>query len=52
MNHPFFHNQLDFMPRRVYTTAQRLCCVYSEWMTGDGAWKMQVCTLVYASRFE
>ncbi|KAG2105843.1 uncharacterized protein F5147DRAFT_746400 [Suillus discolor] len=41
LNHPFFHDQLDFMPHRVYTTAQHLCCVYSEWMTGDDTWNMQ-----------
>ncbi|KAG1854650.1 hypothetical protein C8R48DRAFT_609736 [Suillus tomentosus] len=41
LNHPFFHDRLDFTPRRVYTTAQCLCRVYSEWMTGDDAWNMQ-----------
>ncbi|KAG2124666.1 hypothetical protein DEU56DRAFT_873241 [Suillus clintonianus] len=41
LNNPAFHDQLDFTPRRVYTTAQRLCRVYSEWMTGDDAWNMQ-----------
>ncbi|KAG1800382.1 uncharacterized protein HD556DRAFT_1430435 [Suillus plorans] len=41
LNHPAFHDQLDFTPRRVYTTAQRLCRVYSEWATGDDAWNMQ-----------
>ncbi|KAG1888897.1 uncharacterized protein F5891DRAFT_987739 [Suillus fuscotomentosus] len=25
----------------VYTTAQYLCCVYPEWMTGDDTWNMQ-----------
>ncbi|KAG1803416.1 uncharacterized protein BJ212DRAFT_1246796, partial [Suillus subaureus] len=30
LNHPAFHDQLDFMPRRVYTTTQRLCHMYSE----------------------
>ncbi|KAG1829540.1 hypothetical protein DFJ58DRAFT_848691 [Suillus subalutaceus] len=25
----------------VYATAQRLCRIYSEWMTGDDAWNMQ-----------
>ncbi|KAG1878545.1 hypothetical protein C8R48DRAFT_585492, partial [Suillus tomentosus] len=30
LNHPSFHDQLDFTPRKVYTTAQRLCRVYSE----------------------
>ncbi|KAG1768434.1 hypothetical protein EV702DRAFT_1050021 [Suillus placidus] len=42
LNHPSFHNQLDFMPWKVYTTAQQLCCVYSEWMMGDDTWKMQL----------
>ncbi|KAG1865025.1 hypothetical protein DFJ58DRAFT_714811 [Suillus subalutaceus] len=41
LNHPAFHDQLDFTPRRVYTTAQRLCRVFSEWATGDDAWNMQ-----------
>ncbi|KAG1812780.1 uncharacterized protein BJ212DRAFT_1234391, partial [Suillus subaureus] len=30
LNHPFFHDRMDFTPRRVYATAQRLCCIYSE----------------------
>ncbi|KAG1884486.1 uncharacterized protein F5891DRAFT_971192 [Suillus fuscotomentosus] len=41
LNHPAFHDHLDFTPRRVYSTAQRLCRVYSEWMTSDDAWNMQ-----------
>ena len=40
--HPLFHDQLDLVPRRVYRTAERLVRVYSEWMTSDGAWDMQV----------
>ncbi|KAG1849729.1 hypothetical protein F4604DRAFT_1509505, partial [Suillus subluteus] len=30
LNHPFFHDRLDFTPCRIYSTAQRLCRVYSE----------------------
>ncbi|KAG1753542.1 uncharacterized protein EDB91DRAFT_1242525 [Suillus paluster] len=41
LNHPLFHNQLDFTPRKVYSTAQKLCRVYTEWMTGNDAWNMQ-----------
>ncbi|KAG1792929.1 uncharacterized protein HD556DRAFT_1444008 [Suillus plorans] len=41
LNHPLFHNQLDFTPRKVYSTVQKLCRVYTEWMTGDDAWNMQ-----------
>jgi hypothetical protein len=42
LNHPFFHNQLDFTPRKVYSMAKKLCRVYMEWMTGNNAWNMQV----------
>ncbi|KAG1876909.1 hypothetical protein C8R48DRAFT_768476 [Suillus tomentosus] len=40
-NHPLFHNHMDFTPRKVYTTAERLCRIYTEWMTGNDAWDMQ-----------
>ncbi|KAG2122736.1 hypothetical protein DEU56DRAFT_745840 [Suillus clintonianus] len=40
-NHPLFHNRMDFTPRKVYTTAEKQCRVYTEWMTGSGAWNMQ-----------
>ncbi|KIJ59337.1 hypothetical protein HYDPIDRAFT_100872, partial [Hydnomerulius pinastri MD-312] len=41
LNHPLFQDQLDLVPRRVYKTSERLCRVYSEWMTADDAWDMQ-----------
>ncbi|KAG0694630.1 hypothetical protein DFH29DRAFT_773825, partial [Suillus ampliporus] len=40
-SNPVFHDKLDFVPRRVYTTAARLLRVYSEWLTGDFAWDIQ-----------
>ncbi|KAG0703292.1 hypothetical protein DFH29DRAFT_998586 [Suillus ampliporus] len=40
-NHPLFHNRMDFTPRKVYTTAEKQCRVYTEWMTGNDAWNMQ-----------
>ena len=40
--HPLFHDKLDFVPHRVYRTAERMVCVYSEWMTGNVAWDIQV----------
>lgn len=42
LSHPVFANQLDFVPRRVYTTATNECRVYSDWITGEDAWEMQV----------
>ncbi|KAI6138406.1 hypothetical protein BKA82DRAFT_4366524 [Pisolithus tinctorius] len=41
LNHPLFSDQLDFVPRRVYKTPEKLCRVYTEWMTADDAWRMQ-----------
>ena len=43
--HPLFHDKLDFVPRRVYRTAERMVRVYSEWMTGNVAWDIQVRSL-------
>ena len=43
--HPLFHDKLDLVPCRVYRSAERLVRVYSEWMTGDVAWDIQVCPL-------
>jgi hypothetical protein len=41
-NHPLFHDKMDLIPRRIYHTAERLVHVYTEWITGDVAWQMQV----------
>ncbi|KAG2137000.1 hypothetical protein DEU56DRAFT_912773 [Suillus clintonianus] len=40
-SNPLFHDQLDFIPRRVYKTAAQLLRVYSEWLMGDTAWSIQ-----------
>ncbi|KAG1824986.1 hypothetical protein EV424DRAFT_1471865 [Suillus variegatus] len=40
-SNPLFHNQLDFVPHRVYKTAAQLLRVYSEWLTGDAVWSIQ-----------
>ncbi|KAG2103464.1 uncharacterized protein F5147DRAFT_580548 [Suillus discolor] len=40
-SNPLFHDKLDFVPHRVYTTAARVLRVYSEWLTGDFAWDIQ-----------
>ncbi|KAI5984932.1 hypothetical protein F5J12DRAFT_688192, partial [Pisolithus orientalis] len=43
LNHPLFSDQLDFVLRHVYNTPEKLCRVYTEWMTADDAWCMQAC---------
>ncbi|KAG1717311.1 hypothetical protein EDB19DRAFT_1654258 [Suillus lakei] len=40
-NHPLFHNRIDYTPHKVYSTAQKLSRIYTDWMTGDHAWEMQ-----------
>jgi hypothetical protein len=39
---PLFAGHMDFCPTRLYRDAERTIRVYSEWMTGDVAWNMQV----------
>lgn len=40
---PLVKDYIHFTPQRVFTTAEKLMQVYSEWRTGDAAWEMQVC---------
>lgn len=42
LSNPLFTNAIDFTPYRVFTTAQRLVRIYTEWMSCDIAWEMQV----------
>jgi hypothetical protein len=35
------------MSHKVYTIAQKLSRVYTEWMIADHAWEMQVCDSSY-----
>jgi len=43
LNHPLSRDVLEFVPHCVYRMSEKLCRVYTEWMTGDEAWNMQVC---------
>ncbi|KAI6014163.1 hypothetical protein BKA83DRAFT_4062537 [Pisolithus microcarpus] len=40
-NHPFYAGKMDYSPFRVFTAAERVMRVYSEWMSSDGAWDLQ-----------
>jgi hypothetical protein len=42
MRSPLLKDHLDFTPRRLYENAQNLVRVYTEWLSGDAAWSMQV----------
>ncbi|KAI6019356.1 hypothetical protein BKA83DRAFT_4057137 [Pisolithus microcarpus] len=41
-NHPFYAGKMDYSPFHVFTAAGRIMRVYSEWMSSDGAWELQV----------
>jgi hypothetical protein len=42
LQNPCLVNELEFAPYRVYQSAEKAVRVYSEWMSGDHAWEMQV----------
>ncbi|KIK21685.1 hypothetical protein PISMIDRAFT_12174 [Pisolithus microcarpus 441] len=40
-NHPFYTGKMDYSPFRVFTAAERVMRVYSEWMSSNRAWDLQ-----------
>ncbi|KIK16208.1 hypothetical protein PISMIDRAFT_82959, partial [Pisolithus microcarpus 441] len=41
-NHPLFVQTMDYLPFRLFTTAERIVRVFTEWMSSDGAWDLQL----------
>jgi Plavaka transposase len=41
-SNPIFNDHMDFAPYKLYKSADKLERIYSEWMTGDSPWEMQV----------
>lgn len=41
---PLMKDYLQFSPLRIFETAEKLMRVYGDWLTGDVAWNMQVCS--------
>ncbi|KAI5988816.1 hypothetical protein EDD15DRAFT_2172157 [Pisolithus albus] len=41
-NHPLFAQTMDYSPFRLFTTAERIVRVFTEWMSSDGAWDLQL----------
>lgn len=39
---PLVQDALQFTPLRIFRTAEKIVRVYSEWMTSDAAWDIQV----------
>jgi len=40
---PVFTGKIDFCPVRLYRNSEQTIRMYTEWMTGNAAWQMQVC---------
>lgn len=45
LSHPALADNIDFVPRKVYESAERAIRVYQGFMTGDHAWDLQVSLL-------
>jgi hypothetical protein len=43
LNSPLSADDIEFTPYQLYRTAEKSIRVYSEWLSGDVAWSMQVC---------
>ncbi|KIK18560.1 hypothetical protein PISMIDRAFT_14270 [Pisolithus microcarpus 441] len=41
LSNPVLTPHISFMPRKVWTSAARICCIYDEWLTGERAWNAQ-----------
>ena len=42
LSHPLFESHISFVPRKIWTSAAKICRIYDEWLSGDLAWSMQV----------
>jgi len=46
LNSPLSADDIEFTPYKLYKTAEKSIRVYSEWLSGDVAWTMQVCVFL------
>ena len=42
MRNPLLKDHLEFEPFHIFKTAEKLMRIYTEWLSGDMAWSMQV----------
>lgn len=42
---PLLKDHIKLSPFRLFETSEKLVRVYTEWLSGDAAWFMQVCFL-------
>jgi hypothetical protein len=51
MQNPLFHDHITFMPFYLYESAAKVMRIYTEWLSGDQAWEMQVSFILLYSLF-
>jgi len=44
LSHPLLADKFDFIPRKVYESAEHAVRIYQGFMTGNYAWDLQVCS--------
>ena len=42
MRNPLFKDHISFSPFRLYESAAKASRIYTEWLSGEAAWQMQV----------
>ena len=47
MQNPLFHDHLSFTPFHLYESAAKVMRIYTEWLSGDQAWGMQVSSFIF-----
>ena len=43
MRNPLLEDHIEFTPFKLFESALKTMRVYTEWLSGDAAWSMQVC---------
>ncbi|KAI5984241.1 hypothetical protein EDC04DRAFT_2615801 [Pisolithus marmoratus] len=41
LSNPVLTPHISFIPRKVWTSTVRICCIYDKWLTGEQAWDAQ-----------
>jgi hypothetical protein len=46
LHNPLFQDYIQFDPFQLFWSAEGAMRVYTEWLSGNAAWEMQVCNLI------
>jgi len=47
MHNPLVQDHISFTPFKLYESAAKVMRIYTEWLSGDQAWEMQVSYLLF-----